>query len=125
MNDYSTLERSASDPVAAYIMGGHGSVCTSVCTPLHAGELQAAIDRLTRALLTASDDALSGLVAERRALREELRAMPETAAGVTRLEDERARRKREREAHKRAPRRFQPTRREEVTRASRASHEAA
>jgi hypothetical protein len=58
--------------------------------------LQAAIDRLTRALTTASDDIIPDLVTERRALREELRALRETSAGVVRLDDERARREHER-----------------------------
>jgi len=58
--------------------------------------LQAAIDRLTLALTTASDEVIGELVAERRALREELRALRETSAGVVSLDEERARRERER-----------------------------
>ena len=54
--------------------------------------IQAAIDRLTRALATAADDAIPGLVDERRALREELRELREGDAGVVRLDDERPRR---------------------------------
>ncbi len=42
--------------------------------PLVEGELKAAIDRVTRAMLTADDDAIPELVAERRAMREELAA---------------------------------------------------
>jgi hypothetical protein len=56
--------------------------------------LQAAIHRLTAALGTASDDVIADLVAERRALREELRALGESSADVVRLDDERARRER-------------------------------
>jgi hypothetical protein len=43
--------------------------------------IQAAIDSLTRALATAADDAIPGLVDERRALREELRELREGDAG--------------------------------------------
>jgi hypothetical protein len=50
----------------------------------------AAIDRLTRALATADDVSIPELVAERRAMREELAAMRERDADVVRLEDERA-----------------------------------
>ena len=66
-----------------------GILCSSVCTPLDEATLQAAIDRVTAALATADDDAIAELVAERRAMREELRAMREETAGVTHL-DERA-----------------------------------
>jgi hypothetical protein len=76
--------------------GESRSICTSVCTPLDEGELRAGIARLTRALTTASDDAIVELVAERRAIREELRVLLEGDAGVVRLDDERARRERER-----------------------------
>jgi hypothetical protein len=44
----------------------------AVCTSSDPVILEAAIARLTRALTTADDDALPELVAERRALREEL-----------------------------------------------------
>jgi hypothetical protein len=64
--------------------------------PLQAEELEAAIARVTRALAAADDEAITELVAERRALREEFRAMRESGAGVVRLEDERARRERPR-----------------------------
>jgi hypothetical protein len=68
--------------------GEEGSVCTSVCTsPLDEGELEAAIDRVTRALLTAGDDVIPELVAERRAMREELAAMREEDASVIRLNE--------------------------------------
>jgi hypothetical protein len=67
------------------------SVCRSVCTPLDTGVLQAAIDRVTAALATADDDAVSELVSERRALREELRAMREGEAGVVHLGEARER----------------------------------
>jgi hypothetical protein len=50
------------------------SVCTSVCTPLDAATIQAAIVRVTIALTTVRDEEIPGLVAERRALRQELRA---------------------------------------------------
>jgi hypothetical protein len=59
--------------------------------------LRAAIDRLTFALTTASDDVIAELVTERRALREELRAMRETSADVVNLDEERARRERTRD----------------------------
>jgi hypothetical protein len=58
--------------------------------------LRAAIDRLTVALTTASDEVIPELVVERRALRDELRALRETSAGVVSLDEERARRERER-----------------------------
>ena len=67
-----------------------GSVCRSVCIPPDEGALMAAIDRLTRALATADDVSVPELVAERRAMREELAAMRERDADVVRLEDERA-----------------------------------
>jgi len=55
--------------------------------------LEAAIDRMTRALVTATDEEIAELVAERRAMREELRALREVDAGVVvRLDDERHRR---------------------------------
>jgi hypothetical protein len=65
---------------------GAAAVCTSVCTPLDEGALQAAMDRLTRALATAADDEISAIVEERRSLREELHSMREGVAGVVRLE---------------------------------------
>jgi hypothetical protein len=52
--------------------------------------IQEAIDRLTRALATATDDAIPGLVDERRALREELGELREGKAGAVRPDDERA-----------------------------------
>jgi hypothetical protein len=57
--------------------------------------LRAAIDRLTFALTTASDDVIGELVTERRALREELREKRETSAdhaAVIDLADARKRR---------------------------------
>ena len=60
--------------------------------PLGVLELEAAVARLTRALATADDDTIADLVLERRALRDEIRAMRETAADVVRLDDERQRR---------------------------------
>jgi len=48
--------------------------------------LKGAIARLTRTLLTAPDEAIPGLVAERAALRIELRQLSENA--VVRLDDE-------------------------------------
>ena len=72
--------------------------------------MTAASDAVTRALATAEDDAIPELVAERRAMREELCELRDARArgeGVVSLEDERARRGRERciaaEVHK-APR---------------------
>jgi hypothetical protein len=58
--------------------------------------LQGAIDRLTAALASADDMLIGDLVAERAALRGELRALREAGAGVVHLDDERARRDRER-----------------------------
>jgi integrase len=87
--DRTTLMASGSDEC--------GSVCTSVCTPPpDEAVLQAAIDRLTRALATAEDDAIGALVAERAELRGELRALREVGAGVVGLDEERTRRDRER-----------------------------
>jgi len=54
-------------------------------------EIQGAIDRLTRALATVDDNGIAELVAERRALREELHAMRE-AAVVVHLAEARTRR---------------------------------
>jgi hypothetical protein len=54
--------------------------------------LRGAIDRLTRALLTVSDDVIPELVSERAALRAELRELRQAAAGVVFLDEERARR---------------------------------
>lgn len=54
--------------------------------------LRGAIDRLTRALLTAADDVIAELVSERAALRAELRELRQAAAGVVLLDEERARR---------------------------------
>ncbi len=73
----------------------HGPVCSSVCTP-HPSEaiLEAAIHRLTAALATASDETIPDLVTERRALRDELRALREGSAEVVHLDDERGRRER-------------------------------
>jgi len=63
------------------------AVCTSVCTPLDEADLEAAIASLTRALAAADDHALAvEFVRERRAMREELRAMREARrppAGTT------------------------------------------
>jgi hypothetical protein len=63
------------------------AVCTSVCIPLAEADLEAALDRLTRALAMVDDDAIPALVEERRALREELREMVLvcTNAGAARL----------------------------------------
>jgi uncharacterized protein YeeX (DUF496 family) len=53
-------------------------------------ELEAAIARLTRAIVSAVDDVVAAeLVAERRAMREELRALREREAGVVRIEERR------------------------------------
>ena len=66
------------------------SVCTSVCTPpCQEAVLEAAIHRLTAALGTASDEVIADLVAERRALREELRLLREGSAGMVHLDDKR------------------------------------
>jgi hypothetical protein len=54
--------------------------------------LTSAIGRITRALATADDAAVAGLVQERAALRLELADLRATDAGVVRLDDERARR---------------------------------
>jgi hypothetical protein len=56
--------------------------------------LEAAIDRLTRALASADDETIAELVAERRAMREELRALRDAETGGLRLADERAKRAR-------------------------------
>jgi hypothetical protein len=56
--------------------------------------LEAAIDRLTRALATAPDDTIGELVAERASLRGELAALRANAAGVVSLDEARARRPR-------------------------------
>jgi hypothetical protein len=51
--------------------------------------LEAAIDSVTRAIGTAPDEAIPALVAERRAMRDELRALQEAAAGVVTLHSRR------------------------------------
>ena len=53
------------------------------------GAIEAAIGALTRAIGVASDDVIPSLVSERAALRAELRALRETAAGVARLDSRR------------------------------------
>jgi hypothetical protein len=69
------------------------AVCRSVCTPLEEATFDAAIASVTRALAATDDPAIAAeLVGERRALREELRALRETSA-VGHLADERARRR--------------------------------
>jgi hypothetical protein len=61
---------------------GEGSaICTAICSPLDEATLKAAIDRVTRALATANDDAIIELVAERRAMRVELGALQREIAG--------------------------------------------
>ncbi len=52
--------------------GVEGAVCTPVCTPLEPEVLEAAIERVTRALLVAADEDIPTLVSERAAMREEL-----------------------------------------------------
>jgi hypothetical protein len=59
--------------------GAAGGVCTSICTSsVEASTLEQAIARITAALATAEDDVIPALVAERRALREELRNLSES-----------------------------------------------
>jgi hypothetical protein len=66
--------------------GDDDSVCTFVCTlPLDEATLKGAIARLTRVLAGADDDTIRELVAERRAMREELAAIREEGASVNRL----------------------------------------
>lgn len=72
-------------------MGGSPAICTSICTPLDAGTIEAAIGRLTRALAAADDATIPALVDERASLRAELRAL-HAGDAVVRLDDERARR---------------------------------
>jgi hypothetical protein len=72
-------------------VGNSASICTSICTPLDAGTIEAAIGRLTRALATADEDAIPELVTERASLRRELAELRQ-GGDVVHLEDERARR---------------------------------
>jgi hypothetical protein len=72
------------------------AVCTSVCTSAEERIWGLAIERLTRALATADDDVIPELVAERRALREELLALKEVSAGMLPLDKTKARRGRPR-----------------------------
>jgi hypothetical protein len=59
--------------------GAAGGVCTSICTSsVEASTLEQAIARITAELATAEDDVIPALVAERRALREELRNLSES-----------------------------------------------
>jgi hypothetical protein len=71
--------------------GGPSAICTSVCTPLDEAELQAAIDRLTQALATVDGNAIAELVAEQRALREELSGLQRDGAKVISLDEHAAR----------------------------------
>ncbi len=83
-----TLGRSAS----AESEGESGAVCRSVCTPLAEATFDAAIASVTRALAATDDPALAAeLVGERRALREELRALRDAAADVTNATERRGR----------------------------------
>jgi hypothetical protein len=66
-------------------MAEASSVCTSVCTPLDEATIHAAIDRLTVALTTAPDEDIRGIIAERRALREELDALQGREGDVVRV----------------------------------------
>jgi hypothetical protein len=52
-----------------------------VSVPVGAAELEAAIDKLTRAMAVVADEDVPGLVAERAALRAELRALQHALAG--------------------------------------------
>ena len=91
-NSFNELEDSKGTGEA----GNAAAICSPICTTLDEGTLEAAIDRLTRALASAPDAAIGELVAERAALREELRALRDARAGVVRLDDERTRRGRPR-----------------------------
>ena len=75
-SDYDDAENEGEAPV----------VCTSVCIPPSEATLEAAIHRLTSALATATDETIADLVAERRALREELRVLREVSADIVRLD---------------------------------------
>jgi hypothetical protein len=90
--DRTTLMASGSDECSA--------VCTTVCTPPPDEDLlEGAIARVTRALLTADDATIAELVTERRALRgelAELRAKRAPSADVVSLDEERAKREKER-----------------------------
>jgi hypothetical protein len=59
---------------------------------LHRDErvLERAVARITVALTTTADEDIPGIVAERRALREELHALREEQAGIVRLDHKRA-----------------------------------
>ncbi len=84
----------ASGPAAAATLplpGGSAAATLPHRPGVDEATIQAAIDRLTRALAKAADDAIPGLVDERRALREELREVREGDARVVRLDDERPR----------------------------------
>lgn len=67
------------------------SVCRSVCTPLDEVTLEAAIHRLTRALVTADDATIGALVEERRAIRAELAELRRADGSAVRLPQERTR----------------------------------
>ena len=72
--------------------GASSAICTTICTSVDGAILKAAIDGVTRVLAAADDGAIPGLVAERRALREELAALQEQGDGVERLDDKRVKR---------------------------------
>jgi hypothetical protein len=65
-----------------------------LCSSPDATALGAAIDRRTHALGTAHDTVIPALVAERAALREELRALRDASANVVRLAEQTARSRR-------------------------------
>jgi hypothetical protein len=67
-------------------LGDRAAICSRVCTSPEEATIEAAIARLTRALATAGDAAIENLVTERASLREELRAMRESRAGIARVE---------------------------------------
>ena len=71
--------------------GGLPPRTAAASLPDAAAVLEAAIDRLTRALATASDDVIGDLVAERREMRRELAELRATVAGVIDLDSRRGR----------------------------------
>jgi hypothetical protein len=86
------MNQGASREGVAAISGAVGGlVCTSFALPRREATLEAAIARLTGALVTAADDVIRELVSERAAMRAELRALHEASDGVIDVDSRRRR----------------------------------
>jgi hypothetical protein len=86
-----SIEEIATDAIAAaaVLERPKATVGEQKPEPEKASTLQAAIDKITRAMLVVEDVDIPALVLERAALRAELRALREASAGVVNLADRR------------------------------------